>query len=154
MKHAFHGVKFFQIQTPRWTKWDGAIKPFHSFWVIQLNSSLGEKVCTQDDVVFAIVVVKHQYLCWLMRLFLSNSGCLMSLIVTTSCVLRRSVKHLTSLVSPSNFVITSFGKADLLIIETFEPKSNSTQNSLWLLMVPIVSVVCVCLSSGYEGGYC
>jgi hypothetical protein len=45
------------------------------------------------------------------------------------------------LVSPSNFVMTPFGKADLLIIETFEPESKSTQKSLRLLMVPIVSAV-------------
>ncbi len=31
-----------------------------------------------------------------------------------------------SLVSPSIFVITPFGAADLLIIETFEPESKST----------------------------
>jgi hypothetical protein len=29
VKHVFHGIKFFQIQTSRWTKWDGSIKPFH-----------------------------------------------------------------------------------------------------------------------------
>jgi hypothetical protein len=32
MKHVFHGIKFVQIQTSRWTKWDGAIKPFHVFF--------------------------------------------------------------------------------------------------------------------------
>ncbi len=79
--------------------------------------------------------------CWLMRLFLSNSGSLMSWIVTNTCVLRQPARVLTSLVSPSNFVITPFGKADLLIIETFEPESKSTQKSLHLLMVPIVSTV-------------
>ncbi len=46
-----------------------------------------------------------------------------------------------SLVSPSNFTIMPFSKADLLIIETFEPESNSTQQSLQLLMVPIVLAV-------------
>ncbi len=48
---------------------------------------------------------------------------------------------LTSLVSLSNFVIMPFGKADLLIIETFEPESKSTLKSLQLLMIPIVSAV-------------
>ncbi len=63
VKHVFHGIKFFQIQTSRWTKWDGAIKPFQvSFWVVQLNSKLGKKACTQDDVLFDIVVVKHKNL--------------------------------------------------------------------------------------------
>jgi hypothetical protein len=54
----------------------------------------------------------------------------MSCIMTTSCILRHPVRVLTSLASPSNFVITSFGKANLLIIETFEPESKSTQKSL------------------------
>ncbi len=43
----------------------------------------------------------------------------MSCIAMTSCVLRQPARVLTSLVSPSNFVITPFGKADLLIIGTF-----------------------------------
>ncbi len=50
----------------------------------------------------------------------------MSCIVTTSYVLRRPARVLTSLVSPSNFVMTIFGKADHLIIEIFEPESKST----------------------------
>jgi hypothetical protein len=79
--------------------------------------------------------------CWLMRLFLSNSGNLKSCIVTTPCVLRQPVRVVTSSVPPSNLVIIPFGKADLLIIETFKPESKSTQKSLQLLMVPIVSVV-------------
>ncbi len=65
----------------------------------------------------------------------------MSHIVMTSCVLRQPVRVLTSLVSLSNFVITPFGKSDLLIIETFKPESKSTQKSLQLLIVPIVSAV-------------
>ncbi len=65
----------------------------------------------------------------------------MSCIMTTSCVLRRPARILTSLVSASNFVMTPFGKADLLIIETFEPESKSTWKSLQFLIVPIVSVV-------------
>ncbi len=56
-------------------------------------------------------------------------------------ILRRPARILTSLVSASNFVITPFGKADLLIMETFKPESKSTQKSLWLLIVPIVSAV-------------
>ncbi len=79
--------------------------------------------------------------CWLMCLFLSNLGNLKSRIVTTSCIIWWPARVLTSLVSPSNFVITPFGRADLLIIKKFEPVSNSTQKSLWLLMVPIVSAV-------------
>ncbi len=63
VEHIFHGVKFFWIQTARWTKWDGAIKPFHiPFWVIQLDSYFGKKVCTQDYVVFDIVIIKHKNL--------------------------------------------------------------------------------------------
>ncbi len=65
----------------------------------------------------------------------------MSCTVTTSCVLRHPARVLTSLVSPSNFVMTPFGKVDLLIIETFKPESKSTQKSLRLLIVPIVSAV-------------
>ncbi len=59
----------------------------------------------------------------------------------TSCILRQPVRFLTSLLSPSNFVVAPFGKVDLLIIETFEPESKRTQESLQLLIVPIVSVV-------------
>jgi hypothetical protein len=29
IKHAFHGIKLCQIQTARWTKRNGSIKPFH-----------------------------------------------------------------------------------------------------------------------------
>jgi hypothetical protein len=29
VEHAFLGIEFVQIQTSRWTKWDGVIKPFH-----------------------------------------------------------------------------------------------------------------------------
>jgi hypothetical protein len=65
----------------------------------------------------------------------------MSHIVATFCVLRQPARVLTKLVSPSNFVITPFGKADLLIIGTFKPESKSTQKSLQLLIVPIVSAV-------------
>ncbi len=79
--------------------------------------------------------------CWLMRLFLSNPGSLMSYIVTTFCILRQPARVLTSLLPPSNFVITPFGKADLLIIETFKPESKSTQKSLRLLIVLIVSAL-------------
>ncbi len=79
--------------------------------------------------------------CWLMRLSLLNSGNLRSCIITSSCVLRWPVRVLTSLVSPSNFVITPFGKADLLIIETFKPESKCTRKSLWLLIEPIVLAI-------------
>ncbi len=35
-------IKCVWIQTSRWTKWDGLIKPFHvSFWAVWLESSLG-----------------------------------------------------------------------------------------------------------------
>ncbi len=55
----------FKFQTSRWTKWDGLIKPFQfSFWVVNLESSIEKQVCTQDDVVFEVVVVKHWNL-WL-----------------------------------------------------------------------------------------
>ncbi len=47
---------------------------------------------------------------------------------------------LTSLVSPSNFVIMPFGWAEILLIE-FKPESKSTQKSLQLLIAPIVSAV-------------
>ncbi len=59
VKHVFHGVEFVWIQTSRWTKWDGLVKPFQSFfWVVPLESSIGEQVCTQDDVVFDVIIVK------------------------------------------------------------------------------------------------
>ncbi len=79
--------------------------------------------------------------CWLMHLFLSKLSNLKSYIMTTFCILRRPTRVLTSfLVSPRNVLIMPFGRADLLIIETFKPESKSTQKSLWLIMVPIVSV--------------
>jgi hypothetical protein len=31
VKHVFNGVNFFQIQTSRWTKWDGTIKTIAYF---------------------------------------------------------------------------------------------------------------------------
>jgi hypothetical protein len=65
----------------------------------------------------------------------------MSHIMMTSCVLSGPVRVLKSLESPSKFVRMPFGKADLLIIETFKPESKSTQKNLRLCMVPIVSVV-------------
>ena len=59
VKHMFYGVKFVWIQTSRWTKWDGLVKPFQSsFWVVQFESSIGKQVCTQDDVVFDVIIVK------------------------------------------------------------------------------------------------
>ncbi len=89
--------------------------------------------------------------CWLMRLFLSNSGSLMPCIMMTSCVLRQPARVLTNLVSPSNFVIMPFGKAYLLIIETLKPESKSTWKSLWLLTVPIVSAVQMVMGDSCSG---
>ncbi len=58
-KYVFHGIEFVQIQISRWTKWDGLVKPFQSsFWVVWLESSIGKQVCTQDDVVFDVAIVK------------------------------------------------------------------------------------------------
>ncbi len=57
MKHVFYGIKLCWIQTARQTKRDGAINPFYIFfWVIQLDFCFGKKVCTQDYVIFDIVV--------------------------------------------------------------------------------------------------
>ncbi len=82
VKHVFHSIEFFWIQTTRWTKWDGAIKPFHvPFWVIQLDACFGKKSCTQDDVVFDIIVVNTRTFCRLICLFLSNLGNLKCCIV-------------------------------------------------------------------------
>jgi hypothetical protein len=75
----------------------------------------------------------------------------MSHILTTSCISRRPASVLTSLVSPSIFVITPFGKADLLIIETFEPESKTTRKSLQLLIVPIVSAVQIVMGDSCLG---
>ncbi len=142
VKHVFHGIVFVQIQTSRWTKWDGAIKLFHvSFWVVQLYSSLGKKVVPRMMSYLSLSLSNTKTFCWLMHLFLLNSSNLMSHVVTTSCVLRWPARVLTSLLSPSKFIITPLGRADLLIIETFEHEPKSTQMSLQLLMVPTVSVV-------------
>ncbi len=142
VKHAFHGIKCVWIQTSRWTKWDGTIKPFYvSFWVVPLFSSLGRKVCTQDDVVFDIVIIKHKNLFLVDAPVLVDLDYFKSCIVRTSCISRWPERVFMSLVSPSNFVIMPFVRADLLIIETFKPESKRTQKSLWLLMVPIVKAV-------------
>ncbi len=138
VKHVFCGIKFIQIPTSRWTKWDGAITPFHVFfWVVHFIPVLERKFVPRMTSYLMLSLSNTKTFCWLMHLFLSNSGNLTSCIVTTSCVLRQPARVLTSLV----FVIMPFGRADLLIIETFEPESKSTRNSLWLLMVPIVSAV-------------
>jgi hypothetical protein len=71
--------------------------------------------------------------------------------VMTSCILRQPKRVLTSLVSPSNFVIMLFGKANLLILETVEPESKSTQKSLQLLIVPIVSAVQIVMGNSCFG---
>ncbi len=82
--------------------------------------------------------------CWLMHLFLSNLGNHKSRIMTTSWVWRQPGRVLTSLVSPSNVVIMPFGRADLLIIETFKPVSKSTWKSLQLH-----STNCISSTNGY-----
>ncbi len=71
--------------------------------------------------------------------------------MTTSCIFRQPTRVLTSLVSPSNFVKKPFGKVHLLIIETFKPESKSTQKSLQLLIVPIVSAVQMVMGDSYFG---
>jgi hypothetical protein len=35
MEHIFHGIKLCQIRTARWTKRNGAIKPFHYFFAVE-----------------------------------------------------------------------------------------------------------------------
>ncbi len=101
-----------------------------------------ERKCVPRMKLYLTLSLSHtNTFCCLMRLFLSNSGNLKSCIVTISCILRWPVRVLTSLVPPRNVVIMPFGRADLLIIETFEPESKSTRKNLWLLMVPIVSAV-------------
>ncbi len=118
VKHVFHGIKFVQIQTARWTKWDGAIKPSHvPFWVVQFIPVLERKFVPRMMSYLSCQALKPLEL---MRLFLSNLGNLKSCIMTTSCILRQPARVLTGLVPPSNFVITPFGRADLLIIETFK----------------------------------
>ncbi len=121
VKHVFHGVKFVWIQTSNWLKLAGLIKPFCVSFRLMLYLTLS--------------LSKTITLCWLMRLFLSNSGNLKSCIMTTLCVLRWPVRVLTSLVSPSN-LITPLGKADLLTIETFEPESKKSftlhSNNVWV----------------------
>jgi hypothetical protein len=95
---------------------------------------LERKFAPRMMLYLTLLLSNTRIFCWLMRLNLLNLGSLMSRIMTTSCFLRQPVRVLTSLVSPSNFVITPFGRADHLIIETFEPESKSTQKSLQLLI--------------------
>ncbi len=106
-----------------------------------LFQSWNKKFVPRMMLYLTLSVSNTKTFCWLMRLFLSNLGNLRLRIVTASCVLRWPARVLTSLVSPSNFVIMPFGKADLLIIETFKPESKSTQKSIQLLIVQIVPVV-------------
>ncbi len=71
-------------------------------------------------------------LCWLMCLFLSNFGSLMSRIVATSWVLRWPARVLTSLVSPSSFVIIfqwgwSFDHRDIRAwVKEYSKKSSTS----------------------------
>ncbi len=62
----------------------------------------------------------------LMRLFYQTRAILKSCIVMTLCGLRWPARVLTSLASPSNFVITPYGKAGLLIIETLKSESKKS----------------------------
>jgi hypothetical protein len=102
---------------------------------------LERKFVPRMMLYLTLLLSNTQIFCWLMRLFLLNSGNLMPCTMTASCILRQPARVLTSLVSLSNFVITPFVKADLLIIETLKPESKSTQKSFQLLMVPIGSAV-------------
>ncbi len=71
VKHIFHGIEFTQIKTFRWTKWDGAIKPFHvSFWVVQLYSSLGKKFVPRMMSYLTLLLSNTSTFCWLMCPFL------------------------------------------------------------------------------------
>ncbi len=45
-----------------------------SLWVVQLESSIGKQVCTQDDVAFDVVFVKDKNLLLIDAPVLSNSG--------------------------------------------------------------------------------
>jgi hypothetical protein len=66
--------------------------------------------------------LKTKTFCWLMCLFLLNLDNLKTCIVATFCILGWPARVLTSLILPSNFVITPLGMADLLIIETLKPE--------------------------------
>ncbi len=125
VKHVFHGVEFVWIQTFRRTKRDGLIKPFHvSIWVVQLKPVLESTLVLRMMLYLTLLLSKTKSFCWLMRLFLSNLGNLKSCIVMAFCILGWPAMVLTSLISPSNFVIMPFGEADLFIfiLGTLEPE--------------------------------
>jgi hypothetical protein len=104
VKHVFHDIKFVRIQTSRWMKWDGAIKPFNLIPVLE------RKFVPRMMSYLTLLLSNTKTFCWLMRLFLSNLGKLKSCMVMTSCVLRQPARVLTILASPSNFVIMPFGR--------------------------------------------
>jgi hypothetical protein len=104
---------------------------------------LGRRYLPRIMLYLALSLSNTKTRCWLMHLFLSNLGNLKSCIVTTSWVLRQPARVLTSLASPSSLVTTPFGNDYLLIMEAVESESRSTQKSLWLCTVPIVSACCM-----------
>ncbi len=104
-------------------------------------SVLERKFVPRMMMYLTLLLSSAKTFCWLMHLFLLNLGNLKSCIMMTSCILKQPARVITSLVLPSNFVIMLFGRADLLIIETFKPESKCTQKSLQILLVPIVAMV-------------
>jgi hypothetical protein len=81
--------------------------------------------------------------CWSIRLFLSNSGSRISLIITTSFDVSFPAKVATFFCSVIAFVWQFLGKHALLIKEQFEPESNKTLKMRLLLMAPMVLAVSI-----------
>ncbi len=131
----------------------------HSDWQSSMESNVEflihypTKKIHSGEAPISLLLLNTQTRCWLMSLSLSNSGNLpQSCIVTTSWALWQPARVLTiSLVSPQSLVTTPYGKADLLIIERFEPESRITQKSLRLCTEPIVSAVQIVMGDFYFG---
>ncbi len=115
VKHVFHGIEFLQILNLQVDKvgWTNQTIPVFLLssltWILYWKVSLYSGWC--HIWRYCCQRLKH-FVDWC-ACFLSNSGNLKSCIVTTFCVLRWPVRVLTSLVSPSNLVVTPLGKADL-----------------------------------------
>jgi hypothetical protein len=114
VEHAFQSIDFFWIQTSRWTKWDGVIKPFHvPSEQFDLNPVLDSKFVLRMMLYLTLSLSKTITIKRFDVPVLSNLGNLKSCIMTTCCILRWPIRVFTSLVSPRNFVIIPLGKADL-----------------------------------------
>jgi hypothetical protein len=89
VEHAFQSIEFVQIQTSKWTKWDGVIKSFHvPSEQFDLNPVLDSKFVLKMMLYLTLSLSKTITINRFDAPVSSNSGNLKSCIVTTCCILR------------------------------------------------------------------